>query len=115
MERQLLELVRQRAGSRCEYCHFPEQFSGLNFQIDHVIAEKHGGPTASENLALSCIYCNSYKGTNLSGIDSATGEVVRLFHPRRDQWSEHFQWEAALLRGRTPVGRATITVLRIND
>ncbi len=115
MQRQLVELVRRRAAFRCEYCHFPERFTGLNFQIDHVIAEKHGGPTASENLALSCIYCNSYKGANLSGIDPATGEIVRLFHPRRDNWREHFQWQAAFLVGRSPIGRATISVLRIND
>lgn len=115
MQRQLVELVRQRAGFRCEYCHFPERFSGLNSQIDHVIAEKHGGQTDGENLALSCIYCNSYKGANLSGIDPVTGEIARLFHPRRDHWDEHFGWQAAVPVGRTPIGRATIAVLRIND
>ena len=73
------------------------------------------GGTESDNLAMSCIYCNSYKGANLSGIDPVTGEIVRLFHPRRDHWAEHFGWEAALLVGRTPIGRATIAVLRIND
>jgi 5-methylcytosine-specific restriction endonuclease McrA len=85
VRRELVELVRRRAGLRCEYCHFPEPYSGLNFQIDHVIAEKHGGPTAIENLALSCIYCNSYKGPNLSGFDSATGDIVPLFNPRQDE------------------------------
>jgi hypothetical protein len=115
MQRQLVELVRGRAGARCEYCHLPEQFSGLNFQVDHIIAEKHGGPTESENLALSCIYCNSYKGANLSGIDPVTREIVRLFHPRRDVWEDHFRWQDAVLAGRTPIGRATIEVLRIND
>ena len=115
MQRQLVEMVRQRAAFRCEYCHFPERFAGLNFQIDHVIAEKHGGPTDDANLALSCIYCNSYKGANLSGIDPVTGEIVRLFHPRRDHWGDHFGWQAAMLEGSTPFGRATIAVLRIND
>ena len=115
MQRQLVELVRQRAGLRCEYCHFPERFSGLNFQIDHIIAEKHGGQTESENLALSCIYCNSYKGANLSGIDPVIGQIVRLFHPRRDVWGEYFQWQDAVLFGRTPIGRATVVVLRFND
>lgn len=115
MQRRLVELVRQRAAFRCEYCHFPERFAGLNFQIDHVIAEKHGGPTDAENLALSCIYCNSYKGANLSGIDPVTGEIIRLFHPRQDRWDEHFDWQAAVLLARTPIGRATIAVLRIND
>jgi hypothetical protein len=27
----------------------------LPFQIDHIIAEKHHGPTVAENLALSCL------------------------------------------------------------
>jgi hypothetical protein len=115
MQRELVELVRRRAGFRCEYCHFSERFSGLNFQIDHIFAEKHGGLTESENLALSCIYCNSYKGANLSGIDPVTSEIVRLFHPRRDPWNDHFRWQDAVLAGRTPIGRATIEALRIND
>ena len=110
-----MELVWRRAAFRCEYCHFPARLSGLNFQIDHIIAEKHGGPTDAENLALSCIYCNSYKGANLSGIDPVTGEIARLFHPRRDRWDEHFGWQGPVLAGRTPIGRATVVVLRIND
>lgn len=115
MRRELIEHVRQRGRFRCEYCHFPERVSGLNFQIDHIVAEKHGGPTERENLALSCIYCNSYKGPNLSGFDTETGAIVRLFHPRRDHWDTHFRWDGPLLVGRTPIGRATISVLRIND
>ena len=61
------------------------------------------------------IYCNSYKGPNLSGVDPVTTEIVRLFHPRRDHWEENFRWEDAVLIGRTPTGRATIEVLRINE
>ena len=73
------------------------------------------GQRTAKTSPLSCIYCNSYKGANLSGIDPATGEIVRLFHPRRDRWGEHFGWQGAVLLGHTPVGRATIAVLRIND
>jgi len=40
--------------------------------------------------------------------------LVRLFHPRQDRWSEHFEWEGAELVGRTAVGRITIQVLAIN-
>jgi hypothetical protein len=40
-------------------------------------------------LALACCYCNRYKGPDLSGIDPNSGEVVPLFHPRRQQWDEH--------------------------
>jgi hypothetical protein len=115
MQRELVQFVHQRAAFRCEYCHFPARFAGLNFQIDHVIPEKHGGVTVVDNLALICFYCNSYKGPNLSGIDPQTQETVVLFNPRRDFWSDHFEWEGPVLSGRTPRGRATIGVLRMND
>lgn len=114
MEAGLREAVRRRAQYRCEYCRFPESLTRVPFQMDHAIPQKHGGPTALENLALSCFYCNTHKGPNLSGIDPQTEELVRLFHPRRDRWEDHFQWEGPVLAGRTPTGRATIQVLRIN-
>ena len=54
MDRAVETLVRERAGGCCEYCGAPEQVSSTPFQIDHVIAEQHGGPTVASNLALSC-------------------------------------------------------------
>lgn len=106
--------LRERAEDRCEYCHFPLPLAELPFEVDHIIARKHGGGSEPENLALACFYCNRYKGPNIAGIDPQTDEVVRLFHPRRDNWPKHFQWEHATLSGLTPVGRATIRVLEIN-
>jgi 5-methylcytosine-specific restriction endonuclease McrA len=50
----LRRLVVDRAQNRCEYCLIPQELSLAKHQIDHVIAEKHGGETGSENLALSC-------------------------------------------------------------
>ena len=90
-------------------------FERAPFQIDHIIARKHGGPTSEDNLALSCFHCNTHKGTNVAGFDNETGELVRLFHPRKDVWSEHFEWAGPVLIGLTPVGRTTIYVLGIND
>jgi 5-methylcytosine-specific restriction endonuclease McrA len=92
----------------------PAGLAETPFQIDHIIPRKHGGRTTADNLALSCFYCNSYKGPNLSGIDPMAEQIVTLFHPKRDRWEDHFQWLGPLLRGLTPVGRATITVLNIN-
>ncbi len=86
----------------------------MPFEIDHIIAEKHRGPTAAENLAWACFSCNSYKGPNIAGIDPITSEITRLFHPRTDAWDTHFEWSGAWLRGVTAVGRATIAVLEIN-
>lgn len=39
---------------------------------------------------------------------------MRLFHPRKDSWEEHFEWAGPVLRGRTAIGRTTIDVLNIN-
>ncbi|HYV28026.1 MAG TPA: HNH endonuclease signature motif containing protein [Candidatus Eisenbacteria bacterium] len=110
--------VKQRAHARCEYCQLPEGCSELPFQIDHVVARKHGGATGAENLAYACLYCNSYKGPNLAGVDPLTGEVVRvvrLFNPRTDKWADHFDWRGAWLNGISPPGRATVHVLRMNE
>lgn len=117
MKQELIQLVWQRAGERCEYCHFPASVAWLPFQIDHIIAEKHGGPTEEGNLALSCYYCNSYKGPNIAGIDPEGNSdvAVQLFHPRKDVWAGHFTWRGSVLIGRTPTARATIAVLRVNE
>ena len=65
--------------------------------------------------ALSCFRCNSFKGSDISGRDSKTGKLTALFNPRRHKWTRHFHWQGAYLIGRTPTGRVTIAVLRIND
>ena len=105
--------VRRRAAERCEYCLFPEVAAELPFHLDHIIAQKHGGQTESENLAWACFSCNLRKGPNIAGFDPESDELTRLFHPRRDTWLHHFVWDRVWLRGKTPIGRATI-VLDIN-
>ena len=85
------------------------------FEIDHVIPRKHLGKTVASNLALSCFHCNRYKGSNLSGRDPVTSDTAPLFNPRRHKWERHFRWDGPPLEGRTPVGRATVATLRIND
>ena len=107
--------IRSRARHRCEYCRIPQTAYRSRFQIDHVIAQQHKGPTTSDNLALCCIRCNLHKGPNIAGVDPATGQITRLFHPRRDDWNAHFEWNGAMLVGKTPEGRATVEVLAIND
>jgi hypothetical protein len=115
MQKALADEVWQRANGVCEYCHLPQTYHRLPFQVDHIIAEQHGGKTVSENLALSCLRCNKRKGPNIASIDPMIGEIVRLFHPRRDNWNDHFRWNGAELVGLTPIGRATIAILVIND
>ena len=114
MEQALISQVWQRAGSICEYCRMPQSYDVLTFQIDHIIARKHHGSDELGNLALACFACNNHKGPNIAGVDPETGEIARLFHPRQDNWKDHFEWQDAVLVGRTAVGRATIDVLAVN-
>jgi len=114
MDATLERLVRQRGAGRCEYCRLPQAGTRVPLEIDHVIARKHRGRTVSGNLALSCYYCNVYKGPNLTGLDPATGQMTRLYHPRRHKWSYHFRFDGSILIGRIAIGRTTIDVLRMN-
>jgi hypothetical protein len=115
MDEALTRLVWERARFCCEYCQLHQNYSRLPFEVDHITARQHGGPKVANNLALTCFYCNRYKGPNLTGIDPRTRRIVRLFHPRRHKWSRHFRWDGPILVGRTPYGRATVAVLNINE
>lgn len=110
----LKRLVRERAGDCCVYCRLPQQLDVLPFQIDHVIAEKHRGPSTADNLAWCCLNDNLHKGSNIAGIDPETGLLTRLFHPRRDDWEAHFSWAGPALVLLTAIGRTTIEILAMN-
>jgi len=111
---ELRRLVYERASDRCEYCLMPETFALIPHEIDHTIAQKHGGMTEADNLALSCTICNKHKGSDLTSIDPETGEIATLYHPRRARWSDHFRIENARLVPLTPSARATIRLLQLN-
>ena len=106
--------VAARAGHRCEYCLIHERDAGFRHQVDHIVSRKHGGASTADNLALACVICNRYKGTDVASVGSRSGEVVRLFHPRRDQWTDHFRIRAEVIEPLTEVGRVTLQVLRLN-
>ena len=105
--------VWQRADHRCEYCRRIQDSGAAGFHIEHIYAKKHGGSDALPNLCLSCPQCNFAKGPNLSGL--LDDKIVPLFHPRRQAWDRHFQWDGAVLVGKTLCGKVTIQVLDIND
>jgi hypothetical protein len=86
----------------------------LPFEIDHIIAEKHGGITDADNLCLACYRCNSFKRSDIVSADPETGAATYLFHPRRQKWNEYFALEAGMLRPLTPEGRVTVFLLRLN-
>lgn len=116
MDQATRELVRERAGNRCEYCGLHQSdLPFLRFHTEHIIARQHGGSDHDSNLALACNHCNLHKGPNLSAIVPQTKQVVPLFHPRRQRWTEHFVQEDIYIIGLTPVGRATVQLLKMND
>jgi hypothetical protein len=110
----LRKQVYERSRGCCEYCWTPSIASFAPYEIDHIIAEKHGGLTESENLALSCTLCNKHKGSDLASIDPETGEIIPLYHPRQDLWHEHFQLKDSEIIPLTAKGRVTIRLLPLN-
>jgi hypothetical protein len=112
----LRDRVTARARSRCGYCLTSEAIVGTPMEVDHIIPESLGGLTEEENLWLACSLCNDSKSGRIAAIDPTSGDVVRLFDPRRQEWKEHFQWTEAGDRivGLTPTGRATVVALRLN-
>jgi 5-methylcytosine-specific restriction endonuclease McrA len=95
--------VWQRARAISEYCRMPQFADPLPFQIDHIIAQQHGGRSVSANLALACMSCNRNKGPNVAGIDPRSGRLTRLFDPRRDNWTRHFHCRGPIVVGRTAI------------
>lgn len=112
---ELRRLVVERAGEHCEYCLLPVSVAFFPHEIDHVIAEKHGGVTAAENLAFTCWRCNRHKGSDLGSFDPHTHVFVFLFNPRTQLWSTHFAFHGEHMVGLTPEGRATVYLLRLNS
>ena len=110
-------LVASRAGHRCEYCHAPEVVFNFPFEVEHVVPLSRNGEDHEYNWALSCRSCNLRKASRLDAIDPDSGESVRLYHPRRDRWEDHFEpdLEAGEITGRTAVGRATVSRLEMNS
>lgn len=110
------DLVAARAQNRCEYCRAPEAIFNLPFEVEHIRPAMLGGDNVDHNLALSCRSCNSFKSDRIVGIDEDSNAEARLFNPRVDLWNEHFAFngESAEIAGLTPVGRATVSRLRMN-
>ena len=106
--------VRERAAGRCEYCRVHDSDVLLSHQPDHIIAEQHGGETATGNLALACVHCNRRKGPNIASLDPVSGQLTPLFNPRTQVWEDHFTLEGAYILPRTAVGRVTVRLLDLN-
>jgi HNH endonuclease len=110
----LRRVIAKRAGYCCEYCLLHEENSYSPHQIDHIISRKHGGRSDADNLAYSCLRCNTWKGSDIGSIDTQSGAFVSLFHPRRQHWEDHFVFRGAVIEPITPEGRVTARLLRLN-
>ena len=110
----LRQRVIQRAGNRCEYCGISQIGQVATFHIDHVVPSSAGGATTADNLALACVSCSLRKGARQKIEDPSTGQEASVFHPRQQQWKEHFSWDDVQVVGLTAIGRATVTALDLN-
>jgi hypothetical protein len=109
-----VRIVETRAGGRCEYCRMHQALQGATFHVEHIDPTSKGGTSELDNLAWCCPACNLSKANRVEVPDPDSGAVVRLFHPRREQWSVHFRWVGYRLAGQTPIGRATVLALDLN-
>lgn len=110
----IVRLVHERARHCCEYCQTCRDTIGQAMHVEHIDPNEGDDP---ENLCLACPTCNLSKSRATSALDPITGMIVPLFHPRRQQWQEHFRWieNARRVQGLTPTGRATVERLRMNQ
>jgi 5-methylcytosine-specific restriction endonuclease McrA len=108
--------IEKRAKFRCEYCQTTMDVSTQRYEIEHITPISQGGEAKIDNLALACRGCNSHKFTATEGYDEISKLVVRLFHPRKDHWHQHFAWDInpVYIKGLTAIGRATINRLKLN-
>lgn len=108
--------VRARFANCCAYCRTAEDLSVSIFEFEHIVPRAIGGATVYENLCFSCPTCNRWKANRTTAYDATTGQDVPLFHPQNESWTDHFNWseDTAVVVGLTPVGRATLSLLRMN-
>ncbi|NNJ11938.1 HNH endonuclease [Chloroflexales bacterium ZM16-3] len=108
--------VAERAHSCCEYCRSQARYATQRFSAEHIRPRAHDGQNTLDNLALACQGCNNHKYQKVVAPDPASGQLVRLYHPRQDRWGAHFVWsdDCSLIIGITPVGRATVAALQLN-
>ncbi len=107
-------IVASRANSVCEYCLIAEADAYFKFQVEHIISRKHGGSSELENLALACVFCNRYKGSDIASVQPETNRLIRFYNPRVDRWHEHFRLNGVFIESLTDIGEATVRILQMN-
>jgi len=111
---EIRQVVAVRAHHVCEYCLIAEADAFFKFQIEHIISRKHGGSSELENLALACVFCNRYKGSDIASLIPETDELVQFYNPRTMRWREHFYLNEVVIEPLTEIGEATVRILQMN-
>ena len=111
---EIRQTVASRANNVCEYCLLAEANAYFRFQVEHIISRKHGGSSELENLALACVFCNRYKGSDIASLKPETDELVSFYNPRTMRWREHFRLNGVFIEPLTNIGEATVRILQMN-
>jgi hypothetical protein len=109
-------LIRTISNGCCEYCQAPAEYSAAFYHFDHILPAVKGGKSTFSNIAYSCAGCNGYKSDKTHFLDPLTHQITKLYHPKKDKWDEHFQWNNDYLsiEGISPIGRTTVALLQLN-
>jgi 5-methylcytosine-specific restriction endonuclease McrA len=101
---------------RCAYCQIPAIYLPQGLEKEHIVPLSRGGGDVPNNICPACPNCNAHKLKKTSAPDPESGEMVRLFNPYRDIWTDHFEWDKSgtKILGRTKLGRATVAALKMN-
>lgn len=108
--------IRAHFNNCCAYCQTAESLTVTTFEFEHIIPRAANGQTIFANLCLACPSCNRYKASRQAAIDPVSQKETSLFHPQQQVWTEHFAWNenATEIMGLTPVGRVTVSTLKMN-
>ena len=113
LRRQVIEEARHR----CEYCKTSSRLTGTPLIIEHIFPKSLGGSDDRSNLAASCYRCNEFKGAKTDAIEPETKQLVPLFNPRTQSWTDHFVCGngGTQMIGLTPTSKVTVIALRLNN
>lgn len=109
-------LVFERAHFECEYCRSPQKLLLADLEVEHIRPKAKGGKTTDDNLCAACRKCNELKRIKTEAADPISREIVPLYHPRTERWSDHFEFsnDGTMILGKTKTGRATVAALQLN-
>ena len=87
---EIRQIVASRANFVCEYCLIAEADAYFKFQVEHIISRKHGGSSELENLALACVFCNRYKGSDIASLKPEYRQINSLLQSAHDALARTF-------------------------